>query len=90
MSEMTVDMDKLLERIMGDPVADHWMTEILLNTAMEIEQLLYRVDFIQRNGDGSHLASTNSVRIPLASIARKYGAPLTDGSRIKQETSGLS
>jgi hypothetical protein len=78
--------EDIYDQIQGDPVAAHWMTEILLNSDLEANELLLQVAFIQRNGYGKHLAATNSVRIPLARIAEVNGVPLTDGSKIKRES----
>ena len=62
-----------------DNIASYWVYEILQQTDMTFGELIYRVDFIKRNGHGKYLASTNSNRIALAHIADDYGAKLTDG-----------
>jgi len=62
-----------------DNIASYWAYEILQQTDMTFGELIYRVDFIKRNGHGKYLASTNSNRIALAHVADDYGAKLTDG-----------
>ena len=77
---------ELYNTITMDPVAMHWLNEILLNSEQQLVDVLRKVSDIQLHGDpDGALTATNSVRIPLATIARKHNIPLTDGSRIKHD-----
>lgn len=68
--------------IFGDPVADHWVREIVEETELTVEEVITKVKYIQENGRGC-LTSTNSTRVPLAHIAEDYGVKLIDGSWIQ-------
>ena len=74
-------MENPIPVVVGDPVADYWISEIQEKTGLTLAEVLNKVHDIQKFGDGS-LVSTNSYRVAAGRVADHHDVKLTDGSNM--------